>query len=172
MNTRSTWIILFSLLFHSSFTMANETCSRVAQINFQNILVDTNSHKKGEGLRYHLEKDPLALSYLNKYQEGTKIRWENALIGTLGTALLLGGAVSNAEDTTKRSLMISGGTLVIVNYLIAKTLEKSNEKNLAKAIDEYNKRNLPRIYFSPGSKNSKNRKDNGTQIYLEKNWNF
>ena len=167
-------VLKFIILFWTvNFaTYANETCSREAQINFQSILVDTNSSKKGEGLRYHLEKDKIALSYLNKYQENAQIEWQKALLGSLGSGLLITGAAINSDEATKRALMISGGTMILINYLVAKTLEKSNEKNLTKAIDEYNKRNLPRIYFSPGSKNSKNSETDGTKFYLEKKWKF
>lgn len=160
--------LIFSFLINS-LALADQTCSRVAQVNHQNILVDTNSHKKGEGLRYHLEKDPLALKYLDIYQDNAKIKWSNALLGTLGTGLMIYGAAGNNSKDTEKALIISGATMVVVNYLISKTFEKANEKNLMRAISEYNKRNLPRIYFSPDSKNSKN---NDTKVYLEKNWNF
>ncbi len=162
-------IFLLFILVHWS-TYAVDTCSRTAVINYQEVLVDTNSTEKGEGLRYHLEKDPVAKSYLDKYQEGTQIRWENAVLGTMGTGLLIGGAL--AQDSGSRSPLLIGGIAIsIVNFLMAKTFENSNEENLNKAIEEYNKRNMPKIYFNPGQSSSKDR-DNTVSFLLNKTWTF
>ena len=159
------------LLYTMSPTLAVETCSRVAVINYQEVLVDTNSTEKGEGLRYHLDKDPVAKSYLDKYQEGTQIHWENAVMGTLGTGMLIGGILSQGDTGSRGPLLIGGATIMIVNFLVAKTFENSNEENLNKAIEEYNKRNLPKIYFNPGQSSSKDR-DNGVSFLLNKTWTF
>ena len=154
-----------------SSTLAVDTCSRIAVINYQEVLVDTNSTEKGEGLRYHLEKDPVAKSYLDKYQEGTQIRWENAVMGTLGTGLIIGGILAQDDSTSRTPMLIGGATMMIVNFLVARTFENSNEANLTKAIEEYNKRNLPKIYFNPGQSSSKDG-DNGVSFLLNKTWNF
>ena len=45
-----------------------ETCSRKAIVNYQEILVDGGSNKKGEGLRFYLEKDKYSKELLDKYQ--------------------------------------------------------------------------------------------------------
>lgn len=151
---------------------AQETCSRVAIINYQEVLVDTNSTQKGEGLRYHLEKDEGAKDYLDKYQDGTKIRWQNAALGTLGTTMLIGGLINKNEGLGKSSLAIGGVALIVVNFLMAKTYEKSNEKNLTRAIEEYNKRNLPRIYFGPEVEGQRTKDGEGHQFFLNKDWSF
>ncbi len=150
---------------------AVDTCSRIAVINYQEVLVDTNSTEKGEGLRYHLEKDPVAKSYLDKYQDGTQIRWENAVMGTLGTSMIIGGILAQDDSSSRTPLLIGGATIMVINFLVAKTFESSNEENLKKAIEEYNKRNLPKIYFNPGQSSSKDG-DNGVSFLLNKTWTF
>lgn len=163
-----TYISLLMTIIPS--TLAVETCSRIAVINYQEVLVDTNSTEKGEGLRYHLEKDPVAKSYLDEYQKGTQIRWESAALGTIGSGLLIAGVLSS-NSTSRTPLLIGGAATMIVNFLMAKTFENSNEANLNKAIEEYNKRNLPKIYFNPGQSSSKD-KDNTVSFLLNKTWTF
>ena len=112
------------------------------------LLVDSNTSERGEGLRYHLEKDAVAKSYLDIYQKNSAIRWPSAILGTAGTGLMLFGFFnSNSED--RRLYLISGGATILVNFLVTRTLEITNEENLTRAIDEYNKRNLPKIFFNP-----------------------
>jgi hypothetical protein len=161
-------IILFNFGNHA---WAQQTCSRIAIINYQEVLVDSNSTQKGEGLRFHLEKDEVAKSFLNKYQEGSNIRWENAAMGTAATGLVLTSFMSNAEGNSKKALLIGGVALFFVNFLVARTLENENEKNLIKAIDEYNSRNLPRIHFNLEPENSRN-PSSSTSFSLSKSWSF
>ena len=112
-------------------TWAKETCSRVALINFQEILVDTSANEKGEGLRFYLEKDPIAKSYLDRYQSGTGIKWQNAVLGTLGSLLILGGFLTS-DKKREQTFLVSGATIIGVNFLVAKTLDHVNEENLEK----------------------------------------
>ena len=141
-------ILVIIVNFFTFNAIATETCSRVATINYQEILVDSNSNAKGEGLRFHLEKDPVAKDYLDLYQKNTGLHWQNALMGSLGTGVLIVGFFQrNSSD--RNTWLISGASIILVNILVSKTLEISNEANLIKAIDEYNKRNLPKIFFSP-----------------------
>lgn len=160
-------IILIFTLFINISAKAIETCSRVAVINYQEVLVDTNSTQKGEGLRFHLEKDKVAKSLLDQYQEGTEVNWQNAALGTIGSGLVLSSAFTNSTGNNKRSLVIGGLTLILINFLVAKTLDHNNEKNLTKAIEEYNKRNLPRIYFNQSSRSNSN-----VNIVIAKSWSF
>ncbi len=164
---KSTILIILALCAN---IYAVDTCSRLAVINYQEVLVDTNSTEKGEGLRFHLEKDPLAKSYLETYQEGTQIRWQNAVMGTLGTSLVLGGILTN-NSGKKKTMLIGGATAIIINFLMAKTLDNANESNLIKAIEEYNKRNLPKIYFNPDLDSSRSTSP-GVTMGLEKSWSF
>lgn len=136
--------ILFAIKIPLLFSQ--ETCSRIATINYQEVLVDSNSVDKGEGLRFHLEKDPIALEHLNNYQKSSSHMFTNAVVGTVGTGLLLYGFFSpGAED---RNIFIASGIATIfINYLISRTLDIQSETHLDQAIEEYNKRNLPKIYF-------------------------
>ena len=134
-------------------------------INYQEVLIDTNSTQKGEGLRFHLNKDPVAKEFLDTYQSTSKIKWQNAALGTIGTGLILSSFIVNSSDKNKKSLIVGGASLLIINFLVAKTLDFTNESNLQRAIEEYNKRNLPKIYFLQ----SKNKIDS---IMLAGNWSF
>ena len=156
------FFLAFLLIFLSISVSAVETCSRTAIINYQEVLVDANTSEKGEGLRYHLEKDPVALQFLNTYQKNSSRTWPSAVLGTAGTGLLLFGFFnSNTED--RRTYIIAGVTTYIVNFLVARTLEITNEENLNKAVEEYNKRNLPKIFFYP-----ENPEDSQSQIDFSK----
>lgn len=166
-------LTLFLILTTGGSVYAVETCSRIAIINYQEVLVDTNSTEKGEGLRFHLEKDKTAKAYLEAYQEGTKIRLENAIMGTLGTTMILRGILSNDNSSDKQTMLIGGATLMVINFLVAKTLENSNEQNLRKAIEEYNKRNLPKIYFNPEqSQDGSGGTGPGVSFMITKDWSF
>lgn len=162
-------LILSSLV--STNALAVETCSRIAIINYQEVLVDANASEKGEGLRYHLEKDPVAKQYLDTYQKNSAIRWPNALLGTAGTGLLLFGFfTANSQD--RQVYLIAGGATILVNFLIARTLEVTNEANLNRAIQEYNKRNLPKIFFNPDDNRESDAGFSGFKIGLNKDWSF
>jgi hypothetical protein len=158
---------IFCFLYCFGALFARETCSRTATINYQEILVDSSSTQKGEGLRFYLEKDTSAKSYLDMYQNGAKLKWQNAAMGTLGTAFVLGGLVTNNRER-KQTFIIAGFSLIAINFLIAKTFEVSNEDNLLRAIEEYNKRNYPKIYFAPVSYEGALKFD----LALSKDWSF
>jgi len=153
----SAWVIVTFV----SNVEAQETCSRSAIINYQEILIDTNSTQKGEGLRFYLEKDPTAIKYLDKYQEGAQIKWANIVMGTTGSLLTIGGLLVGGDSDDKKAMIIGGVSLLIVNYLTAQTSYFGNERNLEKAIREYNYRNSPPIYYSP--ENTKKFKESPTQ---------
>lgn len=148
---------LVFLIFFFTTSLAQETCSRVAFINYQEVLVDASSGKRGEGLRYYLNKDPVAKSYLDQYQSRNSNKWQTATIGTAGTLMLLTGVFRVSASDRKglervkaeRFWVLGGGTLIALNLLLSKTLEMSSEDLLQKSVEEYNKRNLPRIYLGP-----------------------
>lgn len=169
MKTLVSIIALFCLIFA---TFAEETCSRVATINYQEILVDPNTSQKGEGLRYYIEKDPAAKDYLDRYQKGTQVSWKNALLGSMGSAFMISSLfVDDSQD--KKIYLISGATMVLLNFLVARTQEISNEQNLNKAIEEYNKRNLPKIFFNPQASESNSESSGFTfALGLTKSWSF
>ncbi|PIP90896.1 MAG: hypothetical protein COW01_01020 [Bdellovibrionales bacterium CG12_big_fil_rev_8_21_14_0_65_38_15] len=165
-------LIFLLLLISSTALQASQVCSRVAIINYQEILVDTSSTQKGEGLRYYLEKDPQAKDYLDEYQDGTKIKWQNAAIGTLGSGLIIGGLFADDGTDAKKTMLVGGAALIIVNFFIARTLEFNNEQNLNKAIEEYNKRNLPKIFFYPDGLPSDSGQSPGLGMAIIKDWSF
>lgn len=132
---------------------AVETCSRIAVINYQEVLVDTSSEAKGEGLRFYIEKDPAALELLNQYQEMNQPSIWNAAASTLGSLMVIGGLFQtneNASGITNRNTLIFGGIILsTISFLVSKTIQYNSEIILERAVEQYNKRNLPRIYFSP-----------------------
>ena len=156
-------IIITTFILTISRCFSADTCSRVAIINFQEVLVDNDSTQKGEGLRYHLKRDPLAEHYLNQYQEGNKISWQNAAIGTIGTTMLLSGLLSSGSSgKSRQNLILGGASVMLLNFLVAKTLEHENEGNLMKSIEEHNRRSHEKIYFNP----SQNDDNAGPGIFL------
>lgn len=144
-----TLIFLF-ILTQQAF--GDSTCSRVATINYQEVLVDAGTGKMGEGLRFYLEKDPESLALLDEYQKKNKPTPWTAGASTVGSLMILGGLLQASDNSSlgNKNTLISGGVvLVTLSYLMSKTVKLSNEKYLNLAIDQYNKRNSPRIYFSP-----------------------
>ena len=138
----------------TSFASEQDICSRTAIVNFQEVLVDTSSNNKGEGLSFYLEKDPKAKSYFDMYKKESRPKWLDAAIGTIGTGLIVKGLLMDKDENNngfgaKEFFIIGGATTLIINYLVALTMDNHNEIYLQKSIEEYNKRNLPRIYFSP-----------------------
>lgn len=145
--------ILIYFAFTSIFAWSAETCSRVAIINYQEVLVDVSSKNRGEGLRYYLEKDAVSKDLLNEYQDNNLPTWKSAALSTLGTAMILGSLLRTSkgsnEVTSRNFLLFGGATMIGVSYLISKTNQYNNEYLLSKSVEEYNKRNTPKIFFSP-----------------------
>jgi hypothetical protein len=132
--------------------MANESCNRRAIVNYQEILVDGGAKKKGEGLRYYLEKDIHAKELLDTYQKRNEPTIWAAAGSTIGSVLIFSGLLQTNETDgiqNRNTLLFGGGILVALSYLITKTIQYNNEELLKRSVDQYNKRNLPRIYFSP-----------------------
>lgn len=157
--------VLLLLTFISFGAFANEACSRIAIINQQEVLVDPSTDRKGEGLRFHLEKDELAKKYLDEYQNVVQNNLRPAIIGTIGTGLVLSAFISNSSNDNRKALIIAGASTILINFLLDKTIEADNEKNLTRAIEEYNKRQNPKIFLKDQSSSN-----NG--IMLEKSWQF
>jgi hypothetical protein len=146
--------ILILSVIYSTLAAGVETCSRLATINYQDVLVDASSSNRGEGLRFYLSKDPVSKELLNQYQLNNRPTWKSAAASTFGTAMLLVGLLRNdsGEDeafTNKNFLILGGMSLIGFSYLVSKTNQYRNEYLLLNAIEEYNKRNNPKIYFSP-----------------------
>ena len=71
-------------------------------------------------------------------------------MGSVGTGLLIGGILAAKNNLLERqSLIAVGSTLLVLNFFLAQALKSQNENLLFKAIKEYNKENLPKIYFIP-----------------------
>src|SRR3989339_622835 len=157
--------LLIYLLPNSSLWTA-DTCSRVAVVNYQEVLVDTNATQKGDGLRYYLEKDLEAKSYLELYQEGNRTRLSNTVIGTLATSMMFSSFFVDKSSPGREALLIGGFSVMVLNFLMAKTLEHKNEGNLERAIEEYNKRNLPLIDYSSDNRFKRDSEMAEDGIYL------
>ena len=141
-------------IFFSSSLWAVKTCSRVATINYQEVLVDVSSKNRGEGLRYYLEKDEVAKSLLDEYQKNNIPTWKSAGMSTLGTAMMLAGFLNTSSEDSgnlngRNFLLVGGVSMIAVSYLVSKTNQYNNEYLLLKSIEEYNKRNTPKIFFAP-----------------------
>lgn len=148
-------VILLSLFIQLliAHSWGAEECSRVAVVNYQEVLVDASSSSRGEGLRYYLQKDPAAKRLLDQYQENNRPRWQGAALSTAGSAMILAGLLraGGSDDnnfTNRNNLIIGGAAFVALSYLISRTNQYNNEHLLQRSVEEYNKRNSPRIYFS------------------------
>jgi hypothetical protein len=145
-------LLLISTILASFSAFAVDTCSRVAVINYQEVLVDAGSGKMGEGLRFYLEKDPVSKELLDEYQKKNTPTILSASASTAGSLLILASLSQTSEEEgiqNKNTLLYTGAALVALSYLTSKTVKFSNEKILKSAVDHYNKRNSPHIYFSP-----------------------
>lgn len=145
------------LYLYAQSVFSAETCSRVAIVNYQKVLVDASSNKQGEGLRFYLDKDPISRELLDKYQKENKPTLFSASASTAGSLLLFAGLIqtnNGAGFQDSNTLIYSGAILIALSYLTSKTQQYSNEKILKEAIDQYNTRNTPRIYFSPYKNNN------------------
>ena len=162
------WPFLIVLVFFGPYAHGIDICSRVAVINFQEVLVDVNNDQKGEGLRHYLDRDETARHYLDLYQEGTKIKWQNTVMGPLSAGLIISG-LTLKNDKTKNSFLVTGTVLMLVNFLVAGTLRKANEEHLHRAIQEYNKRHNPKIHFLPAGPSPPSP---SFSFVLEKSWRF
>jgi len=156
MNQNFVLIIILTFLL-PRILFGQETCGRIAYINYQEVMVDASSGQKGEGLRYYVNKDPIAKSYLDEYQSKNSFKWQTAAIGTVGSLMLVTGIfkVSSSDRSgmdrikDQKFWLIGGSGLIAFNILLTRALESSNEDLLQKSVEEYNKRNLPRIYLTP-----------------------
>ena len=160
-------LVLLTIIVMCRVTHGDEACSRIAIINQQEILVDPSTTRKGEGLRFHLEKDQVAKDYLKRYQDVGENKWRPATLGTIGTGLILGAFIANTSNNNRKAMIIGGTSTLLINFLITKTIESANESLLLKSIQEYNKRHEPKIYIK-----SKDDKAVLPSLYLQKNWSF
>lgn len=142
-------VLIFTFLIYQ-ISYGAEVCSRVARINFQEVLVDAGNGKKGEGLRYYLQKDPDAKRYLDIYQKKTTPSIWNAATSTVGSLFIIAGLIQTGNSKSQKDQLIFGGSAIIgLNYLINQALNRKNETYLQKSIELYNKKNSPKIYFTP-----------------------
>ena len=149
---------------------AIKSCERVATVNHQEIPLETMSGSKGEGLRPYLEKDDEAMRHLELYQERHRIHPFNTLLGVVGPGLLATGLVLDSRSEQKKTFLTWGAVLVVTNFLVTKTIQGTGDSYLEKAVEEYNKRNSPRIdlnFLAPGPAPSE-----AFAFMLKKDWSF
>lgn len=161
-------IVLIITFLFTRLVMAEETCTRTAIVNNQRILVDTNTVQKGEGLKNYLEKDETAKQFLEAYRKGINSKWQNAALGTFGTALIIGGLLINSGSKARTAFVVSGVSFMAINFFVASTNDYTNETNLQKAIEEYNRRNTPKIYMEEESERVHTTDDKGLMFNLIK----
>lgn len=148
------FILPLFLILQVNLCFASESCSRTATINFQEVLIDSANSLKGDGLRPYLSKEPIALNYLETYQQNARPSFKSSFLGTTGVLLsILSFTTNNDKKAPWNSnvLLTTGLTLIFVNFIFNQQLQTNNEENLYKAIDEYNLRHTPRIEFNPES---------------------
>ena len=160
---------LFVLLVFLESGLAAKSCERAAIINHQEIPLEIISRRKGDGLRPYLEKDKEALRYLDLYQERNRIHPFNTLLGIVGPGFLLTGLVLESKAEQKKTFLTWGAVLVVTNFLVTKTIQGTSEFYLEKAVEEYNKRNSPKIdlNFHGSELPSKN-----FAFMIKKDWSF
>lgn len=162
---------LLILLTLQSSLFASEICSRVATVNYQEVLVDAGASARGEGLRFYLEKDQRAAALFREYQENASPDWKSTALSTLGGSMMIFGLTRTTDGGglfTRNSLVLSGATVIALSYLITKTLQYNNEYKLQRAVEEYNKRNRPLIYFSPFVQDSTGSGNTGVGVGIQK----
>lgn len=157
--------IIYYILIITAFVImpnyaliASESCSRTATINYQEVLIDSANSLKGEGLRPYLAKDAQALSYLEIYQQNARPSFKSSFLGTTGVALSILSFTTNSDHKApwnSKVLLTTGLSLIFINYIFNHTLQKTNEENLYKAIEEYNLKYRPKIEFTPEASNGK-----------------
>ena len=150
--------------------LAAKSCERVAIVNHQEIPLETMSGSRGEGLRPYLEKDKDALNYFDLYQERNRIHPFNTVLGIVGPGFLVTGLVLNSQSEQKKTFLTWGAVLVVTNFLVTKTIQGTSESYLEKAVEEYNKRHLPKIDLNFHAPNSFSKKS--LAFSIKKNWSF
>lgn len=149
-----TFILVIGLQGRDAHAQVSDTCSRIAIVNYQEVLVDSGPTGRGEGLRYYLEKNPKSKVLLDEYQKRNRPKWQYSILSTVGFASLAYGVFNPDLDGTsglwsRKGLITIGALFVSLSYLISRTRTYSNERLLQQAVNEYNKNSSPRIYFSP-----------------------
>ena len=141
-------------------------CGRTVFIGHKEILLDTGSKQKGEGLRSYLAKDSKALHYLNLYQKGHATGPLNTFFAALAPSLFLAGFMVDSNSRQQKTLYTWGAVLILANFLISKTLQSANEGHLERAIEEYNKRQVPKIRYGGGPLQKR------FSFIIKRSWNF
>lgn len=143
-----TWCIGFCLLWMTAPTNAQDSCSRIATVNYQDIFIDSSSSKKGEGLRNYLSQNPESLALLNSYQEHTLPNYWISGASTAGLTMVILGLAAKRESGSyysKQSLITTGLVVIALSIITSQTLKAQNEDRLLSAIEVYNSTNDPKI---------------------------
>jgi hypothetical protein len=75
-----------------------------------------------------------------------------AATSTIGGLMILSSFLqtdTNSTESDRASTLTIGASLIALSYLASKTIQIANEELLQRAVNEYNKRNVPRIFFTP-----------------------
>lgn len=118
--------------------ITTQDCQRKAVIGNKKYVIDILSTKKGEGLRYTMQRDPFALELLEKYQHDSKKIKYAAYTGT-PALILTGWRMAQADEVGKDLLFWTGITGILGSYLWGQMLSNSNEDTLENAVSTYNR---------------------------------
>ena len=164
-------INIFMIYFLTNSVYSSEsvtTCSRKAEYNNKEILIDGYTGIKGSGLNKLLMANPTALKHLENYQNSSKVELFNLISGSVSTASLALGLVYNGDKTNKNNFLLIGGIFALVNFLTTKTVQFYNERELTLAIEEFNKTSDKPLRLLQQNK----LKQGNDILYINKNWSF
>ena len=111
------------------------------------------------------------MHYLNLYQKGHTLGPLNTFFAAAAPTLFLAGLAADSDKERQKSFYTWGIVVVFANFLISKTLQITNEANLERAIEEYNKRKTPKIRYGQG-RSYPDSLQKQISFTIKKSWSF
>ena len=163
--------LIFTVLSLTNIVYSKElsnTCSRKAEFNSKEVLVDGITGIKGSGLTKIMKDHPEALSHLKKYQDAEKVKIFNLISGSVSTSAIALGILYTGDKTNRNNFLLFGGVVALINFLTTKTVEYYNERELTLAIETFNKNSDHPIRLIQQNKLQKNTQT----LFINKRWSF